>query len=486
MRISELQSGIVLQAGMLQAGDILLISLFMRRFFTVLFALIMVVMSGKAQQVLSVERWSGKLNVGVQKLTVGFVINTMSDGTHVCTMNVPEQGAVDIPVVLLKNDVDSLKVSIPSIGAAYNGRRDSNKSIKGIFTQNGYGMVLDLNLGGIELKRPQTPLPPYEYCTEDIVFFNEAEGAELAGTLTYPVGYERMEKGTVPVVLMVTGSGAQDRNEELFGHKPFLVIADFLAKNGIASLRYDDRGVGDSKGVVQGITTMNNLADAEAGISYLRNIGKFGKVGVIGHSEGGTIAFMLGASCSVDFLVSLAGAAAKGVDVIVGQNMAIMQLQGVPANVVEQYAAALRLLYADRIGGKEFADAAGYVTHLCRSHNLALPDAYKENLAKCTVAGGEWFTWFLGYDPATAIADVECPVMALNGKLDLQVLCKDNMPVIRKYLPFNDKNLIKEYDSLNHLFQHCTMSTSYNYGAIEETISQEVLDDIADWINGVK
>ncbi|MBO7271797.1 MAG: alpha/beta hydrolase, partial [Bacteroidaceae bacterium] len=270
----------------------------MRRFFTVLFALIMAVVSGKAQQVLSVERWSGKLNVGVQKLTVGFVINTMSDGTHVCTMDVPEQGAVDIPVVLLKNDADSLKVSIPSIGATYNGHRVSNESIKGLFTQNGYGMVLDLNSGGIELKRPQTPLPPYEYCTEDVVFLNEAEGAELAGTLTYPVGYERMEKGTVPVVLMVTGSGAQDRNEELFGHKPFLVIADFLARNGIASLRYDDRGVGKSKGVVQGTTTMNNLADAAAGISYLRNIGKFGKVGVIGHSEGGTIAFMLGANRS--------------------------------------------------------------------------------------------------------------------------------------------------------------------------------------------
>lgn len=458
----------------------------MRRVLTVALAVIMAAVSVKAQQVLSVESWSGKLNIGIQKLTISFVINTLSDGTISCTMNVPEQGAKDIPVVLLKNDVDSLKVSIPSIGAAYNGRRDSNKSIKGIFTQNGYGMVLDLNSGGTELKRPQTPLPPYEYCTEDVVFLNEAEGAELAGTLTYPVGYERMEKGTVPVVLMVTGSGAQDRNEELFGHKPFLVLADFLARNGIASLRYDDRGVGKSKGVTQGTTTMSNLADAESGISYLRSLGKFGKVGVIGHSEGGTIAFMLGANRSVDFLVSLAGAAANGVDVIVGQNVALMQLQGVPGNVVEQYAVALRLLYKDRVAGTYFADAAKYVNELCRSNNLVLPDAYKDNLAKCTVSGGEWFTWFLGYNPATAIADIKCPVMALNGKYDLQVLCKDNIPVIKGNLPFNDKNLIKEYDSLNHLFQHCTMSTSYDYGAIEETISQEVLDDIANWINSIE
>jgi hypothetical protein len=330
----------------------------MRRVLTVALAVIMAAVSVKAQQVLSVESWSGKLNIGIQKLTISFVINTLSDGTISCTMNVPEQGAKDIPVLLLKNDSDSLNVSVPAIGATYCGRKISHESIQGVFTQNGFGMVLDLKPGEIELKRPQTPLPPYGYCTEEVVFRNEVEGAELAGTLTYPLGFEKMDNGMVPVVLMVTGSGAQDRNEELFGHKPFLVLADFLARNGIASLRYDDRGVGKSKGVTQGTTTMSNLADAESGISYLRSLGKFGKVGVIGHSEGGTIAFMLGANRSVDFLVSLAGAAANGVDVIVGQNVALMQLQGVPGNVVEQYAVALRLLYKDRVAGTYFADAA--------------------------------------------------------------------------------------------------------------------------------
>lgn len=342
---------------------------------------------------------------------------------------------------------------------------------------------MNLKQGKSLLKRPQTPNAPYAYKTEEVLFSNEAEGALLSGTLTYPINYNASSKKQTPVVLMVTGSGGQDRNEEIFGHKPFLVIADYLARHGIASLRYDDRGIGKSTGPTLGTTTHNNLADAKAGISYLRKLNKFGKVGIIGHSEGGTIAFMLGAEKSVDFLVSLAGSAANGIDVIVGQNEAMMRQQGVPQEIIGNYAKALRILYKDRVEGKEINDPVRYTEDLCNAENLTLPGALKTNLSKCVSAGGEWFTWFLRYSPAEAIRKVACPVMALNGTLDLQVLSRDNIPVIRDNLPANSKNIIREYESLNHLFQHCTPATALNYGAIEETISEEVLSDMVGWIN---
>lgn len=434
----------------------------------------------------SSENWSGEVTVGKTKLNICFAIEALSDGKYKCTMDVPEQGAKGIPVQLTRNDSDSLNISIPALRATYKGRRVSAQSIEGVFTQNGVTLSLNLAPGKSEIKRPQTPSAPFAYKTEEVVFRNEAEDAELSGTLTYPVDYDESSAASVPVVLMITGSGAQDRNEEIMGHKPFLVIADFLAKNGIASLRYDDRGTGKSKGPTAGITTMNNLADAEAGITYLRSLGKFGKIGVIGHSEGGTIAFMMGACGSVDFIVSLAGSAANGIDMIAGQNEAILRHQGVPQNVVSDYIAALRLIYRDRVSRKEIVNKQRYVTELCKANSLSLPDNLKNNLVLCITSGGEWFTWFLGYSPAEAIGRIDCPVMALNGKMDMQVLCEDNIPVIKENLTHNGNNLIKEYDGLNHLFQHCTAANALDYGAIEETISQEVLEDIAEWINRIK
>lgn len=452
----------------------------------VLLAVVFASVASYAQESTTTESWSGTLSAGIQKLNVCFVIETQSDGTQTCTMDVPEQGAKDIPVELIKNDADSLNMSISILRASYNGRKVSSEDIKGVFVQNGISLPLNLKSGGIELKRPQTPLEPFAYTTEEVVFKNEAEGAVLSGTLTYPVDFESYKNKSVPVVLMVTGSGAQDRNEEVFGHKPFLVIADFLAKNGIASLRYDDRGVGKSSGPVEGMTTENNLADAEAGIAYLRGLDKFGKIGVLGHSEGGTIAFMMGANKSVDFVISLAGGAANGIDLIVGQNEAILQQQRVPQNIASDYATALRIIYKDRADGKEVVNKAEYVEDICKANDLVLIDNLKANLVEVITAGGEWFTWFIRYSPADAIRKIKCPVMALNGNLDLQVLSKDNLPVIKSNLPKNKKNVIKEYDALNHFFQHCTIATAINYGAIDETISEEVLVDIANWINTIK
>lgn len=458
----------------------------MKQTLTLLTAIMLSSFVCKAQETTSTTSWTGAIMIGTKKLNIDFDLKESAEGKLTCTMDVLDQGAKNIPVEIIKNDSDSLSLSIQALRAVYKGRKVSTENIIGQFTQNGMTFALNMKPGKYEAKRPQTPEPPYVYSTEEVVFRNEAEGAVLAGTLTYPIGYHLFKKKTVPVVLMVSGSGAQDRNEEVFGHKPFLVIADFLAKRGIASLRYDDRGVAQSTGPTKGTTTMNNLADAEAGITYLRKLDKFGSIGVLGHSEGGTIAFMMGANQSIDFLISLAGTAANGMDVIIGQNEAAMQLQGIPQETINQYATALRILYKDRIAGKQIDNQTQYIENLCNNHSLTLPDSFKANLAKCITSGGEWLTWFLAYNPAEAIRKITCPVMALNGSLDLQVLSKDNLPVIRENLPSNEKNLIKEYDSLNHLFQQCTPATALNYGGIEETVSEEVLADLANWIHSIK
>ena len=457
----------------------------MKRIFTLLTALIISYSILHAQEANTTESWSGAITIGTNKLHIGFNLLSLSDGKQACTMDVPEQGANNIPTEIIKNDADSLSISITALRATYKGRKNSAESIIGQFSQNGMSFPLSLTPGKVELTRPQTPKQPYPYATEEVIFKNEAEGAVLSGTLTYPITYGFQAKETIPVVLLVTGSGGQNRDEEIFNHKPFLVIADYLAKHGIASLRYDDRGVAKSTGPTQGTTTENNLADAEAGISYLRSLNKFGQIGVLGHSEGGTIAFMMGAKKNVDFLISLAGGATDGLKVLVGQNKAGMQLQGIPAIIIEQYATALNILYKDRIEGKQIADHKQYVEDLCQANKLTLPENLKANLAKCITFGGEWITWFLAYDPSDAIRKIACPTMALNGTLDMQVLSKDNLPVIKENLPANVKHLIKEYDSLNHLFQHCTPATALSYGAIEETISEEVLHDIVAWIKAL-
>jgi pimeloyl-ACP methyl ester carboxylesterase len=188
----------------------------------------------------------------------------------------------------------------------------------------------------------------------------------------------------------------------------------------------------------------------------------------------------------VDFLVSLAGSAAKGIDVIVGQNEAVLRLSGYSEAVTAQYCRALKVVHTDRVNGVTVENPVDYVAGICAANDIVLPKALNANLEAVVASGNEWFTYFLSYDPSEDIEKISCPVFALNGTLDMQVISKDNIPVIRENLPENAFSQIKEYDSLNHLFQNCTLQNSLLYGAIEETISEEVLNDISSWINSIK
>ena len=415
-----------------------------RSVFTLLFALI--TMAGQAQVQPTTEllgSWSGKLDLGVAQLTLVLHLE-QADGYVVVTLDSPDQGAKGIGAYKEFLSDDSLAVKVEHLNMTYRARLKDGK-LDGTFSQNGLSIPLVMSRGVPEVKRPQHPLPPYPYETEEVTFRNETDGATLAGTLTWPVGYEKHSKRKPVVVLLVSGSGQQNRDEELMEHKPFLVIADYLARQGIATLRYDDRATGESVGgEVRNATTEDFMRDALAGLEFLRGRKSFAKVGLLGHSEGGAIAFMLGARKKTDFIISLAGPGVKGDTLLTAQNNRILALSGAPADMtVEKY----RQLPAAK----------------------AMP----------------WLEWFNDYDPSDDIAGTRCPVFALNGDADVQVISSLNLTAIRQLLPHSKKNLVKEYPGLNHLFQHCTTGLVTEYGSIEETISPEVLSDIANWINGL-
>ena len=222
------------------------------------------------------------------------------------------------------------------------GSRPSGE-IHGTFSQMGMQFPLNLQMGVPLLNRPQEPQPPYPYRTEEVTFSSGADGAVMAGTLTWPTGYgdNGTESGNIPAVLMITGSGSQNRDEEIFNHKPFLVLADWLARHGIASLRYDDRGMGESERGTVEITTGTNMQDALAGIRYLRSLGEFGPVGAIGHSEGGQIVFMLGAADEADFIISMAGPGMRGDSILVEQNRLILTRSGFTPESADNYGRVL-------------------------------------------------------------------------------------------------------------------------------------------------
>ena len=410
-------------------------------FITLLTAL--VVMTGQAQvnQTTALKgSWSGKLKVGAMSLTLVLHLEE-ADGYVKASLDSPDQGAKGISAYKEYLSDDSVAVKVETIGATYRAKLKDGK-LDGTFSQMGMKIPLVLTKGVPEVKRPQEPKPPFPYETEEVTFKNEADGATLAGTITWPVGYDKNAKKKPMVLLFVSGSGQQNRDEELMSHKPFLVIADYLARNGIATLRYDDRATGKSTGGdVKNATSENFARDAAAGIEFLRSKKAFSKVGILGHSEGGTIAFMLGAQKKVDFIVSLAGPSIKGDTLLAAQSNRILSFSGMPANVtVEKY--------------RQTASAA------------KIP----------------WLDWFTNYDPTDNIRQTRCPVFALNGNYDCQVISSLCLPAFQKLLPPSKKNLIKEYPGLNHLFQHSTTGLPTEYGSIEETISPEVLSDIVAWM----
>ncbi|WP_036912636.1 alpha/beta hydrolase [Prevotella sp. FD3004] len=400
--------------------------------------------------------WSGDLSVQGMKLQLVFRIGE-SEGT----IDSPAQGARGIKLTVERPTGDSIVMKIPTINGQYQGRLAGDE-ITGTFTQHGTTFPLTLKPGEKIANRPQTPKLPYPYATEEVEFKNG--DAILRGTLTLPEGCNRK----TPVLLMVTGSGFQNRDEEILEHKPFAVIADALARQGIATLRYDDRGFGESKGNTATCTTEDLKNDAAAGIDLLRE--RFESVGVIGHSEGGTIGLMLASERKTDFVVSLAGMVISGKETLVWQNRTMLPYEGFSEAEVEAYCEILNEAFDARVAGQNVPSIDN------RDLPAMLKQDYKSTMLQLMYP---YLRYFMTLDARKFIGNITCPVLALNGTKDMQVEYKANLEALRSGLP-SAKTVAVE--GLNHMFQHCQTGLTKEYQQIEETIAPEVLETIINWI----
>ncbi len=427
--------------------------------------------------------WNGVLNAGSVNLPLVLHIDE-KEGVYSATMDSPLQGAKGIPVSTITFEHAKLSFAIAKLGATYEGVMQSD-SIAGTFKQNGMSFPLNLSRtkeGPALLARPQDPKPPYPYNAEEVQFENKEAGITLAGTLTYP-----REGKDFPVAILVTGSGAQNRNEELLGHKPFLVLSDYLTRNGIAVLRYDDRGVGESGGKYATANLDNFTSDAASAISYVKTRKEINpkKFGIIGHSEGGTIAFMLASEKkhNLGFIVSMAGMAIPGDSLLQMQRYLIAKASGVPDEMI-----ALNETLMTSFSQMIDKHPADYIQqNMDQILDEVLPESLRGNATARTQCKGAIkqlmspeIQSLLKYNPAEALKKIQCPVLALGGEKDLQVPADINLDRVKALV--KGPVTIKKYPGLNHLFQHCTTGLINEYGSIEETIAPEVMKDISIWI----
>lgn len=421
--------------------------------------------------------WRGELTAGQTRLAiVVFNFTEDADGTTRCTIDSPLQGARGIPATVSLCTADSISVTCDAVGATFEGRI-LGESIKGAFRQRGYTFPLELMPEiPIEERRPQTPRPPFPYNVTDTTF-TSPDGAVMSATLTMPA---QTGKGKIPVILMVSGSGPQNRDEEVFDHRPFAVIADHLARCGIGSLRYDDRGVGKSTGNFQSATTLTFKEDARSGIAFLRSIASVGKVGILGHSEGGTIAFMLGAEGSADFIVSLAGMAIGGKETLMKQNSHALDLAGIGGEEKEKALRLIEIVFDAMVAqNRDGVCMPLDIDSISSDAGLEVNPQIISSMKATQKMRTPWFDAFVAINPAEYLTGIKCPMLALNGDKDTQVEGVSNIAVIRKLVPQADARLLP---GLNHMMQQSTTGEIDEYDNIRETISPEVLAIIADFV----
>lgn len=441
--------------------------------------------------------WAGALDVGAVQLRLVLKVEAADDGTLSALLDSVDQGA-KMPVETLVLAGRTLRFSIPAIGGAYEGTLTAaGDAFEGTWSQGGRSLPLTLTKTEepFELKRPQTPQPPFPYESRDVTFENRADGVSLAGTLLTPEG-----EGPFPAVLFVTGSGPQDRNESLMGHAPFHVIADHLARHGVASLRYDDRGVGGSTGDHLGSTVTDFAEDAAAGAAFLAAQPKIAPsaVGILGHSEGG-LAGPHAATLEdeIDFLVLLAPPGVPLPDLLQRQGADMMRLQGVEEAMIEMAAAAqaedLALVRDESVSDQELRETLRERTRR-RIEAIGEEEAARLGLTEeqaeqaIAQASTPWFRSLLRTDPATHLRRVDVPVLALFGGKDFQVAAEENAAALRAALESQAGEgaradvEIHILPGLNHLFQHAETGGMDEYGQIEETIAPEVLEMVTEWI----
>ncbi len=446
-----------------------------------------------------VGSWLGTLAVQGTELRIVFHIVEGEDGTLTATIDSPDQGAAGIPVSEVTYTERHLKLVSATVAGEYEGDLSEDGSqIVGEWRQGGVALPLTVAKTEGEVAtppRPQEPREPLPYDAVEVSYPNEAGGNELAGTLTLP-----RTTGPHPAVVLVSGSGPQDRNETVMGHRPFLVLSDHLTRSGIAVLRFDDRGVGGSTGVFATATSEDFATDVIAGVDYLtsRDDIAHDRIGVIGHSEGGIIAPMVAVkSDDVSFIVLMAGPAVTGEDIILEQSAIISRASGRSEADIQDDLATNREVFEIVKTEPDPEAAAGRLEELFRATAAKMSQEEREQAGltddaaldawvqrQVAQVNSNWVRFFLTYDPAPTLAKVRVPILAITGEQDLQVPPDQNLPVMRRVLAEsgNTDYTIEELPGLNHLFQTAITGVPAEYARIEETIAPSALELMREWI----
>ena len=434
--------------------------------------------------------WNGALEAGGQKLRIAFHFTRRADGGLAGTMDSPDQGALGLALDSVSVSGDTLRLALKRAGGSYQGVIAADAtSLRGTWAQGGFTMPLDFGRGAApERRRPQDPVKPYPYDEEEVLIESAAAQVILAGTLTKPHG-----AGPFPAVALITGSGPQNRDEELLRHRPFLVLADHLTRAGLAVLRCDDRGTAKSTGDFAAATTADFAGDARAEVEYLRarrDVDRT-RIGLIGHSEGGLIAPLLAAGRKdVAFVVLMAGPGVPGDSLLLLQGAALTKAAGEPDSFVVWNRRLQRRLFA-AVKVEQDTSALKQRLREIITHGMdEPPGARLRSLgpvfveSQIAMMATPWFRWFVANDPRPALSKLKCPVLAVTGGNDLQVPPQENLPAIGAALRAGRNRDFEtvELPGLNHLFQSSTTGLPAEYGTIEETIAPAALDTVTKWI----
>ena len=428
--------------------------------------------------------WQGALEGHGMRLRLQLHVSHDDQKHLVAALDSPDQGVSGLPAVKVNQKDAVFHFEIPVVRGVYEGTLNAAKTaIIGSWRQNGVEQKLNFRRSDqlLELVRPQNPVKPYPYKEEEITFPNEKAKIALAGTLTVPRG-----PGPFPAAILLSGSGPYDRDESVAGHRPFLILADYLTRKGIAVLRFDKRGIGKSTGDYANATTEDFAADAEAALSYLKTSKEIDakRTGLIGHSEGGLIAPLVASRSGVAWLVLLAGPGLNGEDTLLLQSELLLKITGIDDEQIARVREFNKQTYALVRQEKDPAALEAKLTDLVESSGMNAMLSPAALQSQLSVVASPWFRFFLDYDPVPALQKTTCPVLALTGEKDLQVPAKQNLPKIQKALQDagNQDFQTAELPGLNHFFQHCPTGSINEYGSIEETMAPEALTAVSDWV----
>ena len=447
--------------------------------------------------------WEGALKLPQQELKIVFTFSE-NEGHAAALLNVPQQSPISIPADTVNITAKNVYVRFKKFKIEFRGSLINDTTISGTFLQGAeFPLLLTKTdkVAKVELPaRPQTPKPPYPYQVKDVDFYNADESIHYGGTITYPADKTNLQK--YPAVLLISGSGPQNRDEEIFGHKPFAIITDYLTRKGMLVLRVDDRGVGKTTGTFAGSTTEDFMHDAIAAFDFLKQQPQVNKkmLGLIGHSEGGMIAEMIAAKRGdIDFIILLAAPGIRNIDLMAAQNVAIFKSKGFSVAAAENYGNLFKLMCTGILKSKTMEEAEEKTVQNIIEWNA--PIAVKKELHFESIDTIRRFAssfvkevytvpmrYFLQYDPMPNFKKINCKVLALNGSKDIQVLPGPNLAGIKEGLKHLSKKKykIEELPGLNHLFQKCKVCNIDEYITLEESFSPLALEAMSDWLQQQK